>query len=129
MIVCKRVYLPAVPGDGYRVLVDRLWPRGCTKASLALDAWLRELAPSTALRQSFAHDPGYFAEFRQAYRAELAACPAPWQPLVAQARQGTLTLLYAARDEQRNNARVLAEFLDEQLASPVPADAARGARR
>jgi uncharacterized protein YeaO (DUF488 family) len=117
MIDCKRVYLPAASADGYRVLVDRLWPRGCSKASLPLDAWLRELAPSTALRQAFAHDPGLFAEFRRGYRAELAARPELWRPLLQRARQGGLTLLYAARDEQLNNARVLAEFLEEQLAA------------
>lgn len=117
MIECKRVYLPAASADGYRVLVDRLWPRGCSKASLPLDAWLRELAPSTNLRQAFAHDPGFFAEFRRGYRAELAARPELWRPLLQRARQGGLTLLYAARDEQLNNARVLAEFLEEQLAA------------
>ncbi|HYQ37832.1 MAG TPA: DUF488 family protein [Pseudomonas sp.] len=117
MIGCKRVYLPAAPGDGYRVLVDRLWPRGCRKADLLLDAWLRELAPSAALRQAFGHEPERFAEFSQAYRDELVARPELWRPLLQQARQGPLTLLYAARDEQRNNARVLAEFLAEQLAA------------
>jgi uncharacterized protein YeaO (DUF488 family) len=117
VIGCKRIYLPATAEDGYRVLVDRLWPRGCSKASLRLDGWLRELAPSAALRQSFAHDPGRFAEFRSAYRAELAARRQLWQPLLEQAQRSNLTLLYAARDEQHNNARVLAEFLDEQLAA------------
>lgn len=125
MIGCKRVYLPAAESDGYRVLVDRLWPRGCSKANLPLDAWLRELAPSNAVRQAFAHDPQRFADFRAAYRAELAARPALWQPLLAQARQGDLTLLYAARDERLNNAQVLAEFLAEQLAEPAAAQAFR----
>lgn len=117
MIGCKRVYLPAAPGDGYRVLVDRLWPRGCRKADLLLDAWLRELAPSAALRQAFGHESQRFAEFSAAYRAELAARPELWLPLLQQARQGPLTLLYAARDEQYNNARVLAAFLAERLAA------------
>ncbi|HEY6612509.1 MAG TPA: DUF488 family protein [Pseudomonas sp.] len=121
MIVCKRVYQPTTADDGYRVLVDRLWPRGCSKASLPLDEWLRELAPSDGVRQAFAHDPGRFAAFRAAYRAELAAQPALWQPLLERARRGTLTLLYAAHDEQFNNARVLAEFLDEHLAAPAGA--------
>ncbi|MCM2330866.1 MAG: DUF488 family protein [Pseudomonas sagittaria] len=121
MIVCKRVYQPAAPDDGYRVLVDRLWPRGCSKASLPLDEWLRELAPSDGVRQAFAHEPERFAAFRAAYRAELAAAPALWQPLLERARRGTLTLLYAAHDERFNNARVLAEFLDEQLAAPAGA--------
>ena len=121
MIVCKRVYQPATADDGYRVLVDRLWPRGCSKASLPLDEWLRELAPSDGVRQAFAHDPGRFAEFRAAYRAELAAAPALWRPLLERARRETLTLLYAAHDEQLNNARVLAEFLDEHLAAAAGA--------
>lgn len=129
MIVCRRVYQPATPEDGYRVLVDRLWPRGCSKASLSLDAWLRELAPSDGVRQAFAHEPALFAEFRRAYRAELAAASALWQPLLERARAGTLTLLYAAHDEQCNNARVLAEFLDEQLAGPAPGAADEEATR
>lgn len=126
MIVCKRVYQPATVDDGYRVLVDRLWPRGCSKASLPLDEWLRELAPSDGVRQAFAHEPSRFAEFRAAYRAELAVQPALWQSLLERARRGRLTLLYAAHDEQFNNARVLAEFLDEQLAETAPAGAAHG---
>ncbi|MNZ52301.1 hypothetical protein D3C78_701430 [compost metagenome] len=73
------------------------------------------------MRQAFAHDPGRFAEFRAAYRAELAAAPALWRPLLERACRGTLTLLYAAHDEQFNNARVLAEFIDEQLAAPAGA--------
>lgn len=117
MIVCKRVYEPAGPEDGHRVLVDRLWPRGCSKASLALDAWLRDLAPSDEVRRAFAHEPERFAAFRAAYRAELTAAPALWQPLLERARGGTLTLLYAAHDEEHNNAQVLAEFLAEQLDS------------
>ena len=121
VIVCKRVYQPATPDDGYRVLVDRLWPRGCSKASLPLDEWRRELAPSDSVRQAFAHEPGRFAAFREAYRAELAAAPALWQPLLEHARRGTLTLLYAAHDEHFNNARVLAEFLDEQLTAAAGA--------
>ena len=117
MIRLKRVYEKPSRTDGLRILVDRLWPRGCSKASLPLDAWLRELAPSDEVRRAFAHEPGRFADFRAAYRAELAAAPGLWQPLLEQARGGTLTLLYAAHDEERNNARVLAEFLADQLGS------------
>lgn len=115
MIVCKRVYQPAAADDGYRVLVDRLWPRGCRKVDLALDAWLRELAPSAALRQAFGHDPRRFAEFAAAYRGELAAHGQLCRALLDRARQGRLTLLYAARDARCNNAQVLAAFLTEQL--------------
>lgn len=127
MIVCKRVYQPASADDGYRVLVDRLWPRGCSKASLPLDEWLRELAPSDGVRQAFAHDPDRFAEFRAAYRAELAEASVLWKPLLERARAGTLTLLYAAHDERLNNARVLAEFLEEQLAAPASTSDQQGA--
>ncbi|MCU9947397.1 DUF488 domain-containing protein [Pseudomonas sp. PDM13] len=115
MIQCRRVYEEKRDDDGRRVLVDRLWPRGCRKEALGLDAWLREVAPSAELRRDFCHDPALFGEFRLRYRGELAAHPEHWQGLLQMARQGTLTLLFAAREEQANNARVLAEFLEEEL--------------
>ena len=115
MIRCKRVYAPVASDDGVRVLVDRLWPRGCKKEALALSAWLKEVAPSDSLRQGFCHDPALFDEFRLRYRAELAAHPEHWQGLLELAGRGSLTLLFAARDERCNNARVLAEFLEEEL--------------
>ncbi|MCY1288757.1 hypothetical protein D9M68_463900 [compost metagenome] len=120
MIQCKRVYAASEAGDGYRVLVDRLWPRGCRKDSLRLDAWLRDVAPSAELRKTFHHEAERFDDFRQHYRQELAAHPEHWWPLLDKARDGTLTLLYAAKDEQRNNARVLAEFLEEELDRHAP---------
>ncbi|MFI8747355.1 DUF488 domain-containing protein [Pseudomonas sp. NPDC077186] len=115
MLQCKRVYLDAVASDGRRVLVDRLWPRGLAKDALRLDAWLPEVAPATALRQAFAHRPEVFADFRRAYRQQLAGHPEHWQQLLHWAADGPLTLLYAARDETHNNARVLAEFLEDEL--------------
>ncbi len=115
MIRCKRVYEPVAADDGARVLVDRLWPRGCKKESLGLSAWLKEVAPSEALRKSFCHDPALFDEFRLLYRGELAAHPEHWQGLLAAAERGTLTLLFAAREERFNNAWVLAEFLEDEL--------------
>ncbi|MBM7060514.1 DUF488 family protein [Pseudomonas sp. UL073] len=120
MIQCKRVYAAVAAGDGYRVLVDRLWPRGCKKDSLHLDAWLRELAPSAALRKAFCHEAERFEEFRLHYRNELAAHPEHWWPLLDKARSGTLTLLFAAREEQLNNATVLAEFLEDELDRQQP---------
>lgn len=120
MIQCKRAYLPASAEDGARVLVDRLWPRGCRKGDLHLTAWLREVAPSTQLRQAFCHDSALFGEFRQRYRAELTAHPEYWQGLLDLAGNGTLTLLFAAKDEQCNNARVLAEFLEDELERQGP---------
>jgi uncharacterized protein YeaO (DUF488 family) len=115
MIQCKRVYEDISPTDGRRVLVDRLWPRGLSKAKLQLDAWLPEVAPSTQLRQQFAHETQAFEAFRAQYRAELAAHPEYWQGLLEPAEQGMLTLLFSARDPQLNNARVLAEFLEDEL--------------
>ena len=115
MIRCKRVYEPADAGDGERVLVDRLWPRGCRKDSLVLSAWLKDVAPSDALRKGFCHDPALFDEFRRRYRGELAAHPEHWQGLLAMAERGTLTLLFAAREERFNNAQVLAEFLEDEF--------------
>lgn len=115
MIVCKRVYEPAEPSDGYRVLVDRLWPRNLRKEALAADDWLKDLAPSVSLRQSFKTGELSFDAFRVEYRKELAGHPEHWWPLLDVAARGPLTLLYAARDEQQNNARVLAEWLEEEL--------------
>lgn len=114
----KRVYEPTAADDGARFLVERLWPRGKTKAALALDAWLRDVAPSTALRQWFGHDPAKWAEFRQRYRAELAADPTAWRPLLEAARRGPVTLLYSARDTAHNGALVLRDFLRERLDEP-----------
>ncbi|NQD94416.1 DUF488 family protein [Pseudomonas sp. CrR25] len=115
MIQCRRVYEAAGATDGQRILVDRLWPRGCSKAALQLHGWLREVAPSTELRRQFGHAPEAFGEFRQHYRRELVAHPEHWQGLLAIAERGTLTLLFAARESQLNNAQVLAEFLEEEL--------------
>ena len=109
----KRAYDPAEPGDGYRVLVDRLWPRGVSKERARLDEWARELAPSAELRTWFGHDPERFAEFERRYRAELAAHGEKLDELRRLARKGTLTLVYAARDEKHNDAVVLAELLRE----------------
>jgi uncharacterized protein YeaO (DUF488 family) len=104
MIQVKRVYEAAEPADGARFLVERLWPRGMKKAALQMDGWLKEVAPSTALRQWFGHDPARWAEFQRRYAAELDAAPDAWAPLVAAARRGTVTLLYSARDTEHNAA-------------------------
>ncbi len=117
MIHCKRVYDPPADDDGRRVLVDRLWPRGMRKDDLRLDVWCKEAAPSTALRQWYRHEAAHHELFRQRYRAELAGHPEHWLPLLDLARKGRLTLLYAARDPQCNHARVLAEFLEDELAT------------
>jgi len=115
MIRCKRAYDPAAPADGHRVLVDRLWPRNCRRDDLALDDWRKALAPSDALRRAFKGGELDFEAFRGAYRRELASHPEHWWPLLDNATSGALTLIYAARDEQCNNAQVLAEWLEEEL--------------
>jgi uncharacterized protein YeaO (DUF488 family) len=107
----KRAYDPAEDGDGYRVLIDHVWPRGVSREGARLDDWARELAPSDELRKWFGHDPGRFAEFRARYRDELADQSQRLEELRRRARTGTLTIVYAARDRQHNNAVVLSELL------------------
>ena len=111
MIHTKRAYEKPSPQDGARYLVDGLWPRGVAKATLELEGWIREVAPSAALRKWFAHDPAKWDEFRRKYFRELDAHPEVWAPLAKAARQGTLTLVYGARDSEHNNAVALAEYL------------------
>ena len=106
-----RAYEQPASSDGYRVLVDRLWPRGVSREEARLDEWAKELAPSAALRRWFAHDPARFGEFRRRYTAELAAQEEKLGELRRRARNGTLTLVYGARDQEHNDAVVLAEIL------------------
>jgi uncharacterized protein YeaO (DUF488 family) len=107
----KRAYEPAERGDGQRVLVDRIWPRGVSKAEAHIDLWLKEVAPSTELRRWFAHDPQKWDEFRQRYRKELKVKENLIRHLKGKVKAGTITLVYAARDEAHNSALVLKEFL------------------
>lgn len=113
----KRIYAPAAEHDGFRVLVDRLWPRGVSKARAALTLWCKDAAPSTELRRWFGHDPDHWAEFRDRYREELRANSVALAPLRDLIRQGPVTLLYAARDERHNEAVVLREFLVDEVAT------------
>ena len=106
----KRIYEPKSPNDGVRILVDRIWPRGVTKAAAALDLWLKDVAPSTDLRKWFAHRPDRWAEFQRRYFLELGTSAAIVE-LRALADVGPVTLLYAARDEDHNEAVALAAFL------------------
>ena len=107
----KRVYLPAEDSDGYRVLVDRLWPRGIKKENAKVDLWARQLAPSTELRKWFGHIPERFPEFRDKYISELKV-NAHALPILEEIRKHTVvTLLYSAKDEEHNNAVVLKDFL------------------
>lgn len=107
----KRAYEPPAPEDGTRILIDRLWPRGVKKETLALDQWMKELAPSTELRQWFGHDPALWTGFRERYAAELEPHAEQIHALRALARKGTITLVYGAHDEAHNNAVVLRELL------------------
>ena len=112
MIALKRVYEPAEEQDGTRILVERLWPRGVRKDALMLDAWLKDVAPSTALRRWFGHDPTRWQEFCTRYTAELDARPEAWAPIIQADRSGTVTLLYSAHDSQHNNAVALKAYLE-----------------
>jgi len=107
----KRIYDAPARSDGMRVLVDRAWPRGIRKEAAALDEWLRDIAPRTALRQWFAHDPARWPEFRKRYRAELRKHKTALDAVRERATQRRVTLLYGARDRQFNRAVVLAEML------------------
>ena len=107
----KRVYEPAAPEDGYRVLVDHIWPRGVSKERAKLDEWAKELAPSEELREWFNHVPERFPEFRRRYRAELKSQTKELDELRARARKGRVTVVYAARDEEHNNGIVVAGVL------------------
>jgi uncharacterized protein YeaO (DUF488 family) len=121
----KRAYEPASPTDGYRVLIDRLWPRGVSREQARLDGWEKELAPSATLRQWFGHDPGRFEEFRRRYIEELRSQRPGLTALRRRARDGILTLVYSAHDAQHNDAVVLAEVLRRGL--PTRRDVSRRA--
>ena len=111
MITVKRTYDPVSPDDGARLLVERLWPRGVAKADAAVDEWLRDVAPSTALRKWFGHDPDRWDEFRRRYFRELDSRPEVWTPIVSAARRGAVTLVYSSHDTQHNNAVALRDYL------------------
>ena len=110
--VTKRAYDAPKASDGFRVLVDRLWPRGLSKPSLKLDAWMRDLAPSTELRRWFHDDMTQWPEFRKRYFQELKAHADLVEELRAKSRARTVTLIYAKRDELHNNAAALKEYLE-----------------
>ena len=108
----KRIYEPAAKSDGYRILVERLWPRGVTKAKADLHDWLKDVAPSSDLRRWYDHDLTRWDEFRERYRAELADRQDLLDQLRALHARGPVTLVFAAKDEQRSSASVLRDFLD-----------------
>lgn len=107
----KRAYEPPARGDGTRILIDRLWPRGVSKANAAIDEWIKELAPSTSLRKWFGHDPSRWKEFRSRYAAEVHEHPEQLRRLRNLARKKPITLVYSAHDEIHNDAVALRDFL------------------
>lgn len=111
-IELKRVYAEPSPQDGYRVLVDRLWPRGVSKEAARLDAWMKEIAPSDELRKWFHHDRPRWAEFRRRYLSELKDHREELRGLARRSRNERITLLFGARDEERNHAVVLKQYLE-----------------
>lgn len=119
MVKLKRVYEEPSPADGHRILVDRLWPRGLKKEEAHLEDWLKDLAPINELRRWFSHDPQRWEEFHRRYLQELEdPVKAPLlDDLLTRARQGTVTLVFAAKDKERNNAVVMKTFLDDRLDS------------
>jgi uncharacterized protein YeaO (DUF488 family) len=118
-IQIKRVYQSLSSGGGIRLLVERLWPRGVKKVDLKLDAWLKDVAPSTDLRKWFSHDPAKWQEFQRRYRAELDRHPETWQPILDAARKSKTTLLFSSHDQAHNNAVVLKAYLEAKQQKPT----------
>jgi uncharacterized protein YeaO (DUF488 family) len=119
MFKLKRTYDGPARGDGRRILVERLWPRGMKKEALAADSWVKEVAPSTELRKWFDHRVERWEEFRRRYRLELDANPDAWTPLLETGQRGTVTLLYSAHDTVHNGAAVLRDYLAERAGKRV----------
>jgi uncharacterized protein YeaO (DUF488 family) len=115
MLKLKRAYEPGTQADGTRILVERLWPRGLSKKALHVDAWLKDVGPSTELRQWFGHDPEKWPRFRARYFRELDSRPEAWRPIVTAARRGAVTLVYSSRDTEHNNAVALKDYLRPKI--------------
>jgi uncharacterized protein YeaO (DUF488 family) len=118
VIKLKRAYDVASQDDGIRFLVERLWPRGVSKAALHLDAWLKDVAPSTELRRWFSHDPSKWIEFQRRYFVELKAHPTSVKPILEANRKGRVTLVYSSHDQEHNNAVALKAFLAAKIRRP-----------
>ena len=129
MIALKRAYDRASRSDGTRFLVERLWPRRISKATLRVDGWLKDVGPTTALRKWFSHDPQKWDEFRRRYWRELDSNPEAWHPIVAAARRGPVTLVYSSHDTEHNNAVALREYLEAKMRRRSRAVAAKNTRR
>ena len=120
MIRIKRAYEPSARGDGRRFLVERLWPRGMRKETLLLDAWVKDVAPSTRLRKWFSHRVDRWKEFQRRYRRELGARRDAWSPILEASRLGTVTLVYSAHDREHNAAVVLRDYLAKRVRKRGP---------
>jgi len=129
MLKLKRAYDPAAEADGTRILVERLWPRGLSKARVHVDTWLNEVAPITELRKWFGHDPAKWAQFRRRYFRELDARPEAWQPILSKARRGLVTLIYSSHDTLHNNAVALQEYLQAKARRPTTSSRPPSAER
>ncbi|KAF3362783.1 putative protein YeaO [Chlamydiales bacterium STE3] len=114
-IKIKRAYDPASEEDGIRILVDRLWPRGVKKTKLKLNVWLKDVAPSTALRKWFSHDPAKWVEFQQRYALELEENPKSWEPIMKALEHASITLIYGAHDSEHNHALCLKNYLVDKV--------------
>jgi len=114
MIKVKRIYDPPEKGDGFRILVDRLWARGISKEKARVDLWLREIAPSNALRKWYGHDPAKWAEFKRKYLEEIEGKKTEFDLLRQQAKGGTITFLFSSKEEKLNNAAALKEFVEKK---------------
>jgi uncharacterized protein YeaO (DUF488 family) len=111
MLKLKRAYESVSKADGTRFLVERLWPRGLSKARVHVDAWAKDVGPSTELRKWFSHDPERWPQFKRRYFRELDTRPEAWRPILSKARRGVVTLVYSSRDAVHNNAVALQEYL------------------
>lgn len=134
MFKLKRAYDPISKADGTRILVERLWPRGLSKAKVQVDEWDKEVGPSTDLRKWFSHDPEKWPEFRRRYFRELDTRPETWRPILSKGRRGTVTLVYSSHDAEHNNAVALRDYLQRKIrpraasGRSVAADRARASR-
>jgi uncharacterized protein YeaO (DUF488 family) len=134
MLKVKRVYDPVSHTDGTRLLVERLWPRGFSQATLHADAWLKDAGPSAELRTWFRHDPEKWSRFRVRYFRELDSRPDAWRPIVSAARRGTVTFVYSSHDERHNHAVALKDYIRAKMRAPsaspegVEAHHVRGSR-
>jgi uncharacterized protein YeaO (DUF488 family) len=117
MIAVKRIYEPATPTDGARILVERLWPRGVTKSTVELEQWTKDVAPSTTLRKWFHHDPARWEEFKRRYFRELDGNEEVWRQLLRASLERRLTLIYSSHDREHNNAVALKEYLQRKQSS------------